>query len=171
MESFGARGAFASLPEFLTMVKEIAMRNGVVIQVLDAELVYGRLHLVSAYRHAVRALKEGRNATESLGLETLLYASGESQIQKALAKMGVKPETTCIAVLIASQEDTQQDLNGVVSDFLRSTGFVRDDGLLEGDRETLRRFGISDREVATVTAERYGDLVLERVAMVDVFKR
>jgi KEOPS complex subunit Cgi121 len=168
---FGARGRVDLLPVFLAKVQKLANQHHVVIQVLDAELVFGKLHLVSAYDHAVRALAQGTNATESLGLETLLYASGESQIQKALAKMGVKPETTCIAVVIASNEDSLVTIDTVLSSFLQSTGFVRDDGVLEGDRETLRRFGISNQEVLTVSPGRYGDLILERVAMVDVLKR
>ncbi len=167
----GARGHIKDVADFLSKVQEVAVRHHVMIQVLDAEMVYGRLHLLSAYDHAARSFREGSNATNSLGLETLLYASGESQIQKALAKMGVKTGTTCIAVVVGAEENYSGSLDAVVSELLSSTRCERDDAVLEGDRETLRRFGVSDREVETVTEGQYGDLVLERVAMVDVLKR
>jgi len=170
-EVIGARGHIRDVSGFLSKVQEAAVRHRLMIQVLDAEMVYGRLHLLSAYDHAVRAFHEKTQATNSLGLETLLYASGESQIQKALAKMGVKPETTCIAVVIGGEKDFSANLDAVLSDLFSGIGFVRDDTVLEGDRETLRRFGVSDQEAATVTEERYGDLILEKVAMVDVLKR
>jgi KEOPS complex subunit Cgi121 len=169
MEVFGARGRIRSLPEFLEVIKTIAEHHDVTVQTFDADVIYGRLHLVSAYDHAVRAFTEGTNSTNSLGLETLLYASGEYQIQKALLKMGVKPQTASIACVVASDPDT--DLESVISEILEQTGFVRDDRVLEGDRETLRHFGIRDREAETVDPDRYGELILERVAMVDVFKR
>ena len=167
----GARGRIKDVADFLSKVQDVSARHHVMIQVLDAEMVYGRLHLLSAYDHAARSFREKTNATNSLGLETLLYASGESQIQKALAKMGVKPGTTCIAVVVGAEENYSGGLDTAVSELLSLTRCVRDDAVLEGDRETLRRFGVSDREVETVTAEQYGDLILERVAMVDVLKR
>ncbi len=170
-EVFGARGNLRDVAGFLARVQEVAARHHVVIQVMDASLVYGRLHLLSAYDHAVRSFAEGTNATGSVGLETLLYASGEPQIQKALGKMGVKPGTTAFAIVVGTEEDRSDSLEVVVTDLLSCLGFVRDDAVLEGDRETLRRFGISDQEVATVTPSQCGDLVLERVAMVDVLKR
>ena len=167
----GARGSIKEIPAFLSIVQEVAGRHGVMIQVLNADVVYGRLHLESAYEHAVRAFREKTNATNSLGLETLLYASGESQIQKALGKMGVKAGSAVIAVVLAADQGNEGQGENIMAEFLSEIGFVRDDGVLEGDRETLRRFGVSDREVATVAPDRYGDLVLEKVAMVDVFKR
>ncbi len=169
MEIFGARGRIRSLPEFLETIKTVSGHYGFMVQTFDADVIYGRLHLVSAYDHAVRSFAEGTNSTNSLGLETLLYASGEYQIQKALAKMGVKPETTSIACIVAN--DSSTNLEKVISEILEQTGFERDDLVLEGNREPLRLFGINDREAETVNPDRYGDLILERVAMVDVFKR
>jgi KEOPS complex subunit Cgi121 len=166
----GARGKVKDVAGFLSTVQGVAARFHVLLQVLDAEVVYGRIHLISAYEHAARAFREGTQATNSLGLETLLYASGECQIQKALAKMGVKPGTKRIAVVLGADEE-DVDLEQVTAEFLRLTSFVRDDAVLEGDRETLRRYGIGDTEVATVTPAKYGDLILEKVAMVDVLKR
>lgn len=170
-EVFGARGNLRDVAGFLARVQEAAARHHVVIQVMDASLVYGRLHLLSAYDHAVRSFAEGTNATGSVGLETLLYASGESQIQKALGKMGVKPGTTAFAIVVGTEGKGSKNFDAVFSDFSSATGLSRDDAVLEGDRETLQRFGISDQEIATVAPSLYGDLVLERVAMVDVLKR
>ena len=47
---------------------------------------------------------------------------------------------------------------------------TQDASVLEGDRETLKRFGITGLEIRTVPEAKYGDLILEKVAMVDVIK-
>jgi tRNA threonylcarbamoyladenosine modification (KEOPS) complex Cgi121 subunit len=47
---------------------------------------------------------------------------------------------------------------------------THDDTILEGNRDTLKRFGITDQEIRTLPENKYGDLILEKVAMVDIIK-
>ena len=42
--------------------------------------------------------------------------------------------------------------------------------VLKGDIDTLHRFGISDKELVSVPEEHYGDLILEKIALVDIIK-
>jgi len=46
----------------------------------------------------------------------------------------------------------------------------KDDKVLEGDENTLKSFGLNEMELRTVTKAKYGDLILEKVAMVDIIK-
>ena len=46
----------------------------------------------------------------------------------------------------------------------------RDDKVLEGDSNTLKKFGITTTELKALSESKYGDIILEKVAMVDVIK-
>ena len=171
MTVVGARGTIKDVDRFLQQLLSFSEEQQVVIQALDAEAVYGKDHLVSATEHALRAFKRGRNAMNSLALEILLYAAGERQIQKAITKMGVKKGKGQIAfVIIDIKKAKGKTYDMVVDTLLQMFHFVRDDKVLEGTKDTLKRFGITQRELQTVPEQRYGDLILEKVALVDVIK-
>ena len=157
VEILGARGAPAR-PE----VRLGAAGSSGEVQLLDARLVCGRDHLVSAAEHAERAMREGTNVAKSLAVEFVVYASGERQIADAPAKMGIRADTTEFAVAILGGEDQ--------ADVLRALDLVRDDAVLEPTPTKLRSFGLTDAEIASVPPDRASDLVLERVALVDLLK-
>jgi len=48
--------------------------------------------------------------------------------------------------------------------------FKQDDSVLDGDASMLVEYGISEKEIASVPESKVFDLVLERVAMVDLLK-
>jgi tRNA threonylcarbamoyladenosine modification (KEOPS) complex Cgi121 subunit len=94
-------------------------------------------------------------------METLLYSSGERQLGSAIKKMSVDRETESVAVVRLS-----------------GTGLVPEQGWQEIPRRPpavdmagLRRFGVSDRELETISVERAFELVMERVASVDILKK
>jgi len=58
----------------------------------------------------------------------------------------------------------------VVGEILEALNLIRDDKVLEGDIDTLRKFGITQQELMTVPKNKHGNLILEKVAMVDVIK-
>ena len=131
------------------------------IQLLDARRVCGCDHLLAAYEHAERAMREGINVAKSLAVEFVLYASGERQINEAIAKMGIREDTTEFAVALFGGDPARA---------LEALGLTRDDTVLSATPVKLRSFGLSDRELATVPPVRQADLVLERVALVDLLK-
>ena len=137
----------------------------IVIQVFDADLVFGKNHLISASEHATRAFERGKNSTNSLAMEILLYASGERQIQKSIQKLGVKKGKTKIAFVFDGKISDEN-----IDNALGSLDLSRDDKVLEGDINTLRKFGITQQELITVPEDKHGDLILEKIAMVDVIK-
>ena len=157
MQIVGARGAPGDPAQRLAALKALGE-----VQLLDARLVCGRDHLVSAAEHAERAMREHTNVARSLAVEFVVYASGERQIADALAKMGVRDDTTQFAVVVFGGEDP--------ADVLRSLSLTRDHAVLESSPAKLRAFGLTDAELASVPPERAADLVLERVALVDLLK-
>jgi KEOPS complex subunit Cgi121 len=169
----GARGSISDVDGFLRKLLEFATEEQIVIQALNAELVYGKEHLLSATEHALRSFTQGTNATNSLALEILLYAAGERQITKAIKKMGVRAGRQKIAFVLldpSKQRKTRKAYNHTLEKLLCMFHLKLDDTVLEGTIDTLKRFGITDQERHTIPQEKYGDLILERVAMVDVLK-
>ena len=168
----GARGNVQNVDGFLKQVLDFAQEHHVIIQLFDADMIFGRNHIISAVEHAVRAFKRKTNTTNSLAMEILLYTSGERQLKLAIPKMGVKKGDGNIAFVFVNNI---KEVNGEISDhlideMLELLSLVRDDKVLEGNEDTLRKFGIDENEMKTVTKAKYGHLILEKVAMVDIIK-
>jgi len=169
----GTTGAIKNIDVFLQRLLVFSEEETMVIQALDASAVYGKDHLVSAAMHAMRAFDHQTNATNSLALEILLYAAGERQIHKAIKKIGVKKgEQTIAFVLIDTVMKKPDDkrMDGVIQKLLQEFHLNLDNTVLEGDKAKLMKLGISVKEIGTIPKSKYGDLVLEKVALVDVIK-
>lgn len=163
----GAKGQIEDIDLFLDKIQSYAQQNNVVIQAFDADLIYGKNHLISAVEHAKRAISQKNNTTNSLSMEILLYASGERQLKLAIPKMGVKKGEVNVAIIIITGQSLSENVVGKLLDCLL---LDQDDKVLEGDNDTLKKFGINKNALSTVSEGKYGDLILEKVAMVDIIK-
>ncbi len=150
-----------SASELKDRLLRLAEASGTDLLVLRAEMTFGPDHITSALYHAKKAFDEKRNSSDSLAMETLLYASGERQLSSAIDKMGVGDDSEEVVVVR-----------------LVDGGFSPEEGwkpLAQWDTETVEerflRFGISREELGTVRRERWAELVLEKVAAVDIIKR
>lgn len=151
------RGGAKALME---QVLEEAARSSSEALVLDGDMVFGEDHVASALAHARKASSEGRNASDSLAMETLLYASGERQLSSAIRKMSVSDRSEKVVVAV------------VRGTYSPGEGWRRlGPGERAPDPRRLKRFGISEKELSTVSEDKWAELVLERVAAVDVVKK
>lgn len=157
----GLRGEVSNAEEVLRTARDAGGVDASV-QLMRASMVFGRIHLESAIDHAIRSFEQARNASNSLATETLLYASGTRQIDGAIKKMGIREGDSEIA-LVAFGEFSLAEL-------LEKANFKQDDSVLDGDASMLVGYGISEKEIASVPDSKVFDLVLERVAMVDLLK-
>ncbi|MFQ6128433.1 MAG: KEOPS complex subunit Cgi121 [Thermoplasmata archaeon] len=157
----GMSGRVSDAEEILQAARESCGKEGSV-QLMRASMVFGRIHLESAADHAIRSFEQGRNSSNSLATETLLYASGTRQIDKAIEKMGIREGDTEIALVAFGDFSLGR--------FLKTVSFTQDDSVLEGDTTMLSDFGISEKEISSVPESKAFDLVLERVALVDLLK-
>lgn len=140
----------------------IARVRGQPFQLLRADRVFGRDHLVHAATLAARAVSEKRSRSADLATETLLYAAGERQVHKALATLGIAPGTRAFAAVAWDA--------GALDGFARELGWTRDDAVLDGSEAALDALGVTAAERAMIPRARWGDLILERVALLDVAK-
>jgi tRNA threonylcarbamoyladenosine modification (KEOPS) complex Cgi121 subunit len=157
--------------EFFTLVRKKAA--GVVIQIFDANLIASWEHLYFAALNALTAFEGELNISNSLAMETLLYASAQRQIDKAIGLLGIKPESSQIAVLVMAK--TSEEAGSALETISEMVSGDCDDGILElsGEKmEKIRRlFEVSDLELES-KLERKGleretlvDLVIEHVAL------
>jgi len=140
---------------------QAASVDGAELLVLRGDMVFGADQIRSALYHAKMSIRAGTNSSESLAMETLLYASGERQLSTAIDKMSVDQETEEVAIAkLASGRirgsESWQRMPAMKTDI---------------DRKALARFGISDDELTTQSSAKAYELVLEKVAAVDVMKK
>lgn len=156
----GARGHVDDTASFLSKVQELFPYD---VLCMNAEMVCGREHVESALEHARRAIGNGTGSSSGLMMETMLYASGEKQLAKARDKMGLKVGTRQFALLFIGAGPDDEDMERL--------GLLRDDAVLDFTTQKALNFGIGSDELASVPENVARDLVLERVAFVDVIKR
>ncbi len=142
-------------------IVESASKAKVEVLVLRADMVFGSDHIRSSLYHAKKAMTEGRNASESLSMETLLYASGERQLSSAISKMSVDERCDEVAIAQLTPGTLDSDPSWRPMDRIKE----------KPDGKDLAGFGISREELATVDPGRALELVLEKVASVDVLKK
>lgn len=170
----GASGSIDNVDVFIQRLVAFSNSEHLTVQAFDATMIYSTDHLFSATTHARRAFQQRTNATSSLALEILLYAAGERQIEKAIRKIGVKKGRQTIVFLITDALDEKEKKTvdeAIKKKLLKTFNLLPEESILQGDTRTLKRFGITEKELSTVPKERYGDLILEKIAMVDVIKR
>jgi KEOPS complex subunit Cgi121 len=155
----GARGETCRASDFMAKVQSLSCE----VLPMDADVVCGKTHLEAAFIHAKRAMEQGTNASATLSMETMLFASGERQISKAKEKMGVKDGMTRFALVLFDCDDPLQ--------ILTKLELAKDDQVLLPSKEKIIGFGIEKNELESVSEWQAEDLVLERVAFVEILKR
>ncbi|WP_142860986.1 KEOPS complex subunit Cgi121 [Salinigranum halophilum] len=152
---------------FVERLDAVGARHGVTVQAFDARYVVSRAHLERAVELAERAFERGANVAHDRGVEILLYAAGRRQIDRALT-MGVSPGEQSVVVLVDAGDDdgaAEDEAAAAVERELRpaSTLGAFDEGRVR------EYFDVGARELAVVDG-RLADVVLERVALLDVEK-
>jgi len=155
------------LDELLKTLDEIASATETTVQAFDADYVVSEAHLERALERADRAIARGENVARDRAVEILCYAAGRRQINRAL-EMGLREGENRVVVLVDSG-DGNETAEQVALDRLRE--HVDEAAVLgEYDEATVRAFfDIGDVELAAVEGS-LPDLVLERVALLDVEK-
>jgi KEOPS complex subunit Cgi121 len=143
------------------------------VQFFDARLIAGWKHLYFAALNALNAFKNKTNISNSVAVETLLYASAQRQINKAVELLGIKPESSQVAVLVIAE--TKQKTATILETVSELISSERDDSVIELTSEKVngvkRLFGISKLELEA-KLEKKGfekkallNLVIEHVAL------
>lgn len=134
------------------------------LQILAGDAVLDDLHVRHAQELASRAFAQGRNQADSLPVEFVRYVSGERQIRKALAKVGATDESAQLVLVGFGDKSDDAERH-----FAHALG-LHEAKLPPRDEAWLLAWGISEAMLHATTPERHPDLVLERVAAVELMK-
>jgi len=166
----GCRGTI-ELKGFISNLKDFSLHQRVAAQALHAPFVYGQEHVISAVEHAVRSFCNHTNTSNSLNMEILLYAAGCRQIRDAIDALGIRSGEPMVVVAVTCNNILECDgyiEKDMMRQFLIGQSLCIDQMVIEGDERALVHFGVTSAEMATVDKSMYGELILERVALVDI---
>jgi KEOPS complex subunit Cgi121 len=151
---------------FLARIREIAATRGTHIICFNADLMAGRAHVDAALRRALRAVRSGTAISSTLEMEALLSAAGNRQCSIA-ERFGIHEGLNRAYVCTCPPAEAAfRDLPALME-------FVEEDweALPAEKVERLRvAFGITPGEIKAAGAGRFQDLVLERVALLEVYR-
>lgn len=157
--------------EFVKKIRETLSQN-VWIQFFDPSVIATWQHLFFAIINAQLSFKNGRNIAKSIEMETLLYASAQHQINKAIKKVGIKSDSSDIAiVMVANKEEQIDEAILLISKFLEKEP---DESILKFSckkhEKIVRVFDISKNEINAIIKEAnigkaIRDIVLEKMAL------
>ncbi len=142
------------------------------IQFFDAALIATQEHLYFALLNALKAFQNKTNISKSLAMETMLYASAQRQIKKAIQRCGIKPGTSTMAVMLLGENPTQIETG--LQKITMCIGTKPDEKVLKmtqtKEKEIIETFQITDKEINTIMKnhERSSaviSLVIERIAL------
>jgi KEOPS complex subunit Cgi121 len=166
---FAIRTAIFRVPScsrFLSGLRAVATAHSTRIICFNADMMAGRAHVEAAMERALRSVRAGTAISSSLEMEALLYASGSRQCSSA-EKFGIHEGVNRAYVCLCPPADA------AVPDLSVNMKFVDEDWetLSDQKRERLREaFGITAGELAAAGPGRFQDLVLERVALLEVYR-
>ena len=154
------------LPAFLQSLNSFSKQNDIEIQGFDARKIVDPDHLLFAVHRARCAFNTESNEAKDIGLETLRFSSGQKQIGKAFS-MGLVPgENRSYFVFFGYPGKTTRAKDEFLGKF--GVSECADFSLDEKKPFLMEQFGITDAELKAADVSKLKDLVLERVALVDI---
>jgi tRNA threonylcarbamoyladenosine modification (KEOPS) complex Cgi121 subunit len=141
------------------------------IQFFNADLIATQEHLYFAVLNALQAFKDKTNHSKSPAMETMLYASAQGQIQKAIDRSGINPQTKNMAVTLIGEDPAQ--IQNTLQTLTKCVGSGPDESVLEmtkaKEAKIKKAFGIQTAEIETLQTSEPKDaivnLVIEQMAL------
>jgi len=147
--------AFETKPQSIEQLLRSAAEKcpDVSVQCVDLDRVPGSHYLLLATVNALKSYSSKQPIAKSLGMELLLYISGNGQINEALTRVGVTSETNRTAALAVGNSSNQVSATGnYLEQMLGQHG--RDDLLDDWPRSRIANvrsgFEIGDKELKAI---------------------
>ncbi|TFF86088.1 MAG: hypothetical protein EU551_02620 [Promethearchaeota archaeon] len=169
-----------SVQEIIDFINEFSKKNNIEIQLLNADMVASWEHLFFSAINALKSFAGKYNIANILGIELLLYISGNRQINEALNKFGLDKGINNIAVVtFFNEEEKAEKLIKDICDFLDGSENLT---LLDLNQkkfaELIKIFEVQPEELTNLTLnnikeEKFDTLIkiiIDRGAMVSLEK-
>jgi KEOPS complex subunit Cgi121 len=162
-----ARCTISDRAAFLQKLQAIATNHATHIICFNADALAGRVHAEAAVAQAVRAFHERTNISNTLEMEALLYAAGSRQCSVATS-LGIHEGENQVYICCSPE---RAEVWSALAPMFR---FVQESWDTIGREKRaflMKTYAISLEEIAAAGGdERIPDLVLERVALLQVMR-
>jgi KEOPS complex subunit Cgi121 len=151
---------------FLHKLRTIAESFDTHIICFNADMLAGKQHARTALHHAVRSFRNGSMVSNTLEMEALLFAAGSRQCSVA-SSFGVHNGDNSLLVCCYP---TRQGIWNALIPPLNITN--QDEDVISPHKRAhlMDLFGITEEEVTSCSGDRIIDLVLERIALLEVYR-
>jgi KEOPS complex subunit Cgi121 len=152
---------------FLQDLRVVAATLDTHIICFNADLIAGRVHAATAVARAIRAFEEGIAISNSLEMESLLFAAGSRQCNTA-ASFGIHAGENRVYICSFPARVEVWDALTPLFNFVQENWDTIDP---EKRKKLMETFAISEEEITAAGGNgRVVDLVLERVALLQVMR-
>ncbi len=129
-------------------------RDGEIIQLLNADSIVSKNHIIHGVNQAILAFERGENLAKDLSVEIVLRCSGQRQISKAFNILGLSEgKMNLCAVLINCHKDYLDELSEL---------FTLDDSVFAPDFDNLVKiYKIDDVELEVMSLE---EIIIDRIS-------
>ena len=152
----GFNANIASVVETLSQIDDIK-KDGEIIQLLNADAIAGKNHIIHGVNQAFLAFDRGENLAKDISVEIVVRCSAQRQISKAFNILGLKEGDMNLCAVLVNCIDYSNDLSKL---------FDRNDDVLSADVDKLKEiYKIGDVELENMSAE---DILVDRITKLTV---
>lgn len=152
----GFRASIDSVGDILNKINSIK-QDGEIIQLLNAESIVSKNHIIHGVNQAFLAFNRGENLANDISVEIVLRCSAQRQISKAFKMLGLKEgEMNLCAVLINSNDYTNE---------LSSMFNLDNNVLIPNEKNLMEIYDISDVETQMMSLE---EVIIDRITKLTV---
>ena len=152
----GFKASINSVGETLDLIDSIK-KDGEIIQLLNADSIVSKNHVVHGVNQACLAFERGENLAKDLSVEIVLRCSAQRQISKAFKMMGLKEGEMNLCAVLINCDDYTSELSSV---------FTSDESVFDPDIDNLCDvYKISQDEISNMSVE---DIIIDRITKLSV---
>lgn len=156
IQILGFRANIDSVGDVLNQINSIK-GDDEIIQLLDADSVVSKDHIIHGVNQAFLAFERGENLANDLSVEIVLRCSAQRQISKAFKILGLKEGNMNLCAILINSKDYSSELSSI---------FTRDDDVLHPDYEKLVEiYNISEGELHNMSVE---EIIIDRITKLTV---
>ena len=123
----GFKATIDSVGQTLNQIDELK-KDGEIIQLLNADAIAGKNHIIHAVNQAFLSFERGENLAKDISVEIVLRCSAQRQISKAFNTVGLKEGDMNLCAVLINCDDYVDELSSI---------FTLDENVLMPDSEKL----------------------------------
>lgn len=152
----GFRANIDSVGDTLDRINSIK-RDGEIIQLLNADSIVSKNHIIHGVNQAFLAFERGENLAKDISVEIVLRCSAQRQISKAFNLLGLHEGEMNLCAVLINCDDYSDELSGL---------FTLDETVLTPDTENLIKiYNIGEVELENMSVE---EIIIDRITKLAV---